>query len=768
LYLIELDETRLEIGEDSDEDDDGLDDNNHKQKEDKKKSKKSDSNSSNLPNRKNRKLLSVDDEDDVDQEQDDHEGNNEDEENTNDDTKNDQEISLEDKNSSEEGEDDSSLKIKNRKLLGNPNSANSIPNSKEKLKEKQEIGIGSKQPKVIQKVAVPVQKIKKDDLKVEVNSKSNLKPHLEETKKQQTAKSDKPLKNEKHKSEEKNTTVIISSENLKAIQDHKVGWEYRYRVNQFVEKLKANPNLNINEKKFMRRESIEEKIEQENETDAYEGPKPKVGWLHRYRISKFIDAGGNITQVKLEKKAVVEEKKAEKVKKEEDQEEEATIQLGRFKVDKNKIGEIGSKHKYRATNKVKKLIFDNSKPRKATPPKKSIKELPIVEVVEFTENKEIPFCEDFRVEGEDLSVVLVDLAKPKDKIEDTDNVDYGTKPKVGFEHRYRISRMQENEQAKEAQKDEPILAEEENYKAETKPKVGFEYRYRISRMLSDISIDDFKNTKEKAAHEKSSVKKDEPTDPAYDPSLKPKVGFEYRYRISNMLADKKQNKLSKKLKAKEVKKETRVDNKHKKDIPVSKSEVNYDPEAKPKVGFEYRYRISNMMAKLGTKGLKKNEKKAQTTKSEMKPEVVKKESKLKQKHEDEFSDPDKKPKVGFEYRYRLSNLIAEIGLEAAKKYKKPIVQPKKETIIEPEDESDYDPSTKPKVGFEYRYRISKMIADQGPEAAKNYKIPIKEQPKKQILEHEKEDEAKYDPSAKPKVGFEYRYLKKIFNLGNYF
>ena len=42
MYLIELDETRLEIGEDSDDnddDDDGLDDNNHKQREDKKKSK---------------------------------------------------------------------------------------------------------------------------------------------------------------------------------------------------------------------------------------------------------------------------------------------------------------------------------------------------------------------------------------------------------------------------------------------------------------------------------------------------------------------------------------------------------------------------------------------------------------------------------------------------------------------------------------------------------------------------------------------------------
>jgi hypothetical protein len=699
----------------------------------------------------------VDDEDDEDdREQDDYEENNEEEENTID-TKNDQEIPLEDKKSSEEG-DDSSLKIKNRKLLGNPNSPNSLPNSKEKHKEKQEIGIGSKQPKVIQKVAVPVQKFKKDDLKVEVNSKSNIKPHLEETKKQQTAKSDKSLKNEKPKSDEKNTTVIISPENLKAIQDHKVGWEYRYRVNQFVEKLKANPNLNINEKKNMRRESIEEKIEQENETNTYEGPKPKVGWLHRYRISKFVDAGGNITQVKLEKKSVVEEIKVEKAKNEE--EEEATIQLGRFKVDKNKIGEIGSKHKYRATNKVKKLIFDNSKPRKATPPKKNVKELPIVEVVEFTENKEIPFCEDFRVDGEDLSVVLVDLARPKDKVEEADNVEYGTKPKVGFEHRYRISRMQENEQAKDAQKDEPDLAEEENYKAEAKPKVGFEYRYRINRMLSDISIDDFKNTKEKAVNEKSSLKKDEPTDPAYDPSLKPKVGFEYRYRISNMLADKKQNKISKKLKAKEVKKETKVDNKHKKDIPASKSDVNYDPLTKPKVGFEYRYRISNMMAKLGTKGLKKNEKKAQTTtKVEMKPEVVKKESKLKQKHEDEFSDPEKKPKVGFEYRYRLSNLIAEIGLEAAKKYKKPTIQPKKETIIEPEDKSDYDPSTKPKVGFEYRYRISKMIADQGPEAAKNYKIPLKEQPKKQILEHEKEDEAKYDPSTKPKVGFEYRYFK---------
>lgn len=177
-----------------------------------------------------------------------------------------------------------------------------------------------------------------------------------------------------------------------------------------------------------------------------------------------------------------------------------------------------------------------------------------------------------------------------------------------------------------------------------------------------------------------------------------------------MLSANKQSKISKNLKVKDTKTETKADKKHKKEALISKSEENYDPQTKPKVGFEYRYRISNMNAKLGSKGLKgskKETKKVQVPKIEEKTETDKKESKLKRKHEDEFSDPEKKPKVGFEYRYRISKLVAEIGLEAAKKYKKPIIQPKKEPKIEPEEISDYDPSKKPKVGFEYRYSIIK-------------------------------------------------------------
>ena len=177
------------------------------------------------------------------------------------------------------------------------------------------------------------------------------------------------------------------------------------------------------------------------------------------------------------------------------------------------------------------MIFDNSKLKKTSNKNKDIKDLPIVEVVEFTENKEIPFCEDIRVDGEDLSVVLIDLAKPKEKEKELENLDSVVKPKVGFEHRYRISRMLSSDQAdKETKKIDSVLPAQDSYNAESKPKVGFEYRYRVSRMLADVSIDDFKSSKEKHSVKKENeTDKEEILDPAYDPKLKPKVGFEYRY-----------------------------------------------------------------------------------------------------------------------------------------------------------------------------------------------------------------------------------------------
>jgi hypothetical protein len=152
--------------------------------------------------------------------------------------------------------------------------------------------------------------------------------------------------------------------------------------------------------------------------------------------------------------------------------------------------------------------------------------------------------------------------------------------------------------------------------------------------------------------------------------------------------------------------DSKGDSKHKKEPVFSQTEVNYDPQSKPKVGFEYRYRISNMNARTGLKELKSSKrasKNVQSSKSEKK-EPLKKESKLKSKYQDEFIEPELKPKVGFEYRYRISSLIAEIGLDAAKKYKKPVIQPKSQTNFENKEDSDYDPSSKPKVGFEYRYK----------------------------------------------------------------
>lgn len=164
---------------------------------------------------------------------------------------------------------------------------------------------------------------------------------------------------------------------------------------------------------------------------------------------------------------------------------------------------------------------------------------------------------------------------------------------------------------------------------------------------------------------------------------------------------------------------------------------------KPKVGHEYRYRVSKMLAAKGLESakpkLEEPSKKESKKKSEKSKKTKKEEEPTAESDKDEY-DPSKKPKVGYEYRYRVSRLLADKANNKNEPKqqqikKKATSTPKK---IEPiEDESKYSPENKPKVGYEYRYRVSKMLAD-----------PKHETPKPKIKETKKV--TKEEKKKKPK------------------
>jgi hypothetical protein len=185
----------------------------------------------------------------------------------------------------------------------------------------------------------------------------------------------------------------------------------------------------------------------------------------------------------------------------------------------------------------------------------------------------------------------------------------------------------------------------------------------------------------------------------------------------------------KKLKKKKVKKES-----------VS-SEQKFEPassENKIKVGFEYRYRISKLIADVGPKA-------ALSYKKPVAEKVVVVERPLvKDEEQNDDHDGSPKPKVGFEHRYRVSNLIKNAGAE-----------PKEDHQNEPSDsEPIYNPEEKPKVGFEHRYRVNTKLSNQHGEDT------IITAPK--IIELEDQ----FDPKLKPKVGFEHRYRISKMLLAN--
>ena len=693
-------------------------------------------------------------------------------------------------NQTELNETDDENNFKNRKLLG-------------KSADRKNITVGVKPQKVVQ-IAVPVtKKMKKDDLKVEVvvtptTSKPSIKKPTDESK-----------ENNNKKEKASNTESDLYK---KILDEKKVGFDYRYRVSKFKNEYSKNPDIltqNYNKKKEQKSKSSKETSSHPVEFESDE-LKPKVGFEYRYRISKFIEAGGNVTEnVELNKlkKSKEHDRKSINLDKKSspDESEDSSFLVGRYKIDKSKIGDIGFKYRYRVSNKLKDQMFDKNKAHKHKNKYRKAKndeEKPIVEVLEYTDDSSIPYCDELADE-EDLNVeeffkrVRVipsskekkqkQIAEPKHDTLDSD------KPKAGFEYRYRISKMLQD---KDTNKQKEPLSQAENQDATPeytgeKPKVGFEHRYRVSKYLADKKSGNWQQTKavpRKAETKKKQEKQTEAENTAfYDPESKPKVGFEYRYRISRYLAADKSNEkktVTAKIEPKKshgtttkkpIEQHTIKPAAHK-DLKKKTSEAEpvLSEDSKPKVGFEYRYRISKFLADPNSK-LKKVDKI-----SSAKVEVKKnnKEISSKKISKEETVSNEDKPKVGFAYRYRISKYLADPNRPKLDKQDPKTTakhgNKKEATTLHHKKSEKQEPiveSTEPKlkVGFQYRYRISKFLADPNAkiedlQKAESTKKHAKKEDKKQSKSQEKESDWVEVP--KPQVGFEYRYRISKFLSGD--
>ncbi len=113
---------------------------------------------------------------------------------------------------------------------------------------------------------------------------------------------------------------------------------------------------------------------------------------------------------------------------------------------------------------------------------KKVKKGPIklipVEILDYLDDPMIPYCDQVLVEETNVQNLVNENA------EENKNEKQVTKPRVGYEYRYRVSKMKEAK--KKQQIDESLLQDsttnyDDLYSPEKKQKVGWEYRYRIQR-----------------------------------------------------------------------------------------------------------------------------------------------------------------------------------------------------------------------------------------------------------------------------------------------
>ena len=379
-------------------------------------------------------------------------------------------------------------------------------------------------------------------------------------------------------------------EKFVGVQKPKVGWAYRYRINRYAQETgNYVPTDEDYELAKLKQRELEKAAKLSEETYVEEFEKPKVGWEYRYRITKWKEDNPDkvkelkklaASESKDNKKDIQEKKQKKKSKKNDDCEENPnTIVFGRFRLDKNKIGKVGWEYRYRISKKLNQLL-ENSNGKTVD---KGPDNLIPIEIVDYLDDPQIPYCDQVLDDG-GIRGAWCDKRRRVDDDDDDDDDDADDdeddaeeekeiKPKVGWEYRYRISKMMEAKGIKIEPKVEKAKAEkkaksrdgfskdtikrkssnrydenteEENlFSPELKPKVGWEYRYRIQRKIdaensnpnlkktSDQVISEkYKNVLEKARQEKLEKEK---LVPAGENLNTHNIGWEYRYRLSRKL-----------------------------------------------------------------------------------------------------------------------------------------------------------------------------------------------------------------------------------------
>ena len=426
------------------------------------------------------------------------------------------------------------------------------------------------------------------------------------------------------------------------IQKPKVGWEYRYRIYRYAKET-GNPVPSLEDYELAKiREKEEREIEEKKaEEEEEEFPKPSVGWAYRYRISKWKEANPEkanelkqqaIKNTKLDEKIGKVKKEIEKTKKKNAKDDDEcdgnpnSFVFGRFRLDKTKIGKVGWEYRYRISKKLNQLL-ENADGK--TVDKGTEKLIPI-EIVDYLDDPEIPYCDQVLENTKSGSSIVgkKKIVEDDDEDEDEDEL-VEKKPKVGWEYRYRISKMMEakglkveqnpvvNKKTKEKSKDilkkkgtsknddDDEEEEDKMFSPELKPKVGWEYRYRIQRKIEAESKDPSLAGKivpenYKKAIEKAKKEKEEKIVPVGENLNTHNIGWEYRYRLhrklealkaqdDNSVQTKKSNKIeTDKQETRHLKKESASDTTSKKEIkkdePIKKPEtVKKEPlSASPK------------------------------------------------------------------------------------------------------------------------------------------------------------------------------------------
>ncbi|CAF1355572.1 unnamed protein product [Adineta steineri] len=315
---------------------------------------------------------------------------------------------------------------------------------------------------------------------------------------------------------------------------------------------------------------------------------------------------------------------------------------------------------------------------------------------------------------------------------------------------------------------------------------------KVVKIEDDNDDNDAKSDDEKTSGRRRMKSFDELTNPAeivrsYDRGLfKPRVGWQFRYRVSRYIDSLRENiredehRLKLGLQAIKRKTPQELSGRRKRvlDKPFA-SEVEETPEVtdenKPHVGWRYRYRVSKMLeAKKRGEYVDDNEEKRKARIEHKQKGTVKSASNdddcIEWEHD---SDPELRKigeegrHVGWAYRYRIRRRLDELKEKQAetgvpfnletlggKREKKVVTTTASPTVTSEEKPVEAERQS---VGWEYRYRISKMReAQKHATGQKSTKSSSKKHD--DVPTHEKVDPtlARLSPEERS-VGWQYRY-----------